>query len=334
MKYTIDFASMKQINAKSGFARAIMRKQAELPSPPVSSDRSTLPPVPADLTEEMLLELHLGSIVQLSKQRQDGWAFGNVIYTEEEDTLPEIVSENVSRDAGWFPISCTKVASKEDLAKLQQRLGGAGADCLVPPQVWAPIKDPMIVELFSLSDGEERDNVVNAFKASLTAIKTLKVVKVERVQNLSLWQSYAVKKQTIFSRESGSDKQRLERKWLFHGTTSDTVPKIQQQGFNRSFCGKNATMYGKGVYFARDSSYSSSPTYSPPDINRVQHMFLCRVIVGEFCTGKKDAPAPDVRDVEKHLLYDSTVDNVRDPCIFVTYHDAQAYPEYIVHFTQ
>ena len=38
----------------------------------------------------------------------------------------------------------------------------------------------------------------------------------------------------------------LERKWLFHGTQEETVPKIISQGFNRSFAGLNATMYGKG----------------------------------------------------------------------------------------
>ena len=41
---------------------------------------------------------------------------------------------------------------------------------------------------------------------------------------------------------------------LFHGCGPDVVDKILQQGFNRSFCGKNATFYGKGVYFARDAS--------------------------------------------------------------------------------
>ena len=29
------------------------------------------------------------------------------------------------------------------------------------------------------------------------------------------------------------------------------------------------------------------------------------------------------------MLYDSTVDDVKDPSVFVTYHDAQAYPEVI-----
>ena len=35
-----------------------------------------------------------------------------------------------------------------------------------------------------------------------------------------------------------------------------------------------------------------------------------------------------------HQLYDSTVNNVGNPQIFVTYHDAQAYPEYLVRFKQ
>ena len=114
------------------------------------------------------------------------------------------------------------------------------------------------------------------------------------------------------------------------------MPKIIQQGFNRSFCGKNATAYGKGVYFARDASYSASTTYSRPDSIGVQRMFLCRVVVGEYCQGKNNMLTPDVR--EGHQLFDSTVDTLTNarygPSIFVTYHDAQAYPEYLVHFKQ
>lgn len=37
---------------------------------------------------------------------------------------------------------------------------------------------------------------------------------------------------------------------LFHGTQPSTVPQICERGFNRSYCGRNATAYGKGVYFA------------------------------------------------------------------------------------
>ena len=59
-------------------------------------------------------------------------------------------------------------------------------------------------------------------------------------------------------------------------------------------------------------------------------MFLCRVVTGEFCLGESNAAVPPARTGD--ILFDSTVDNVRDPSIFVTYHDAQAYPEYLVKF--
>jgi hypothetical protein len=108
--------------------------------------------------------------------------------------------------------------------------------------------------------------------------------------------------------------------------------KILQQGFNRSFCGKNATMYGKGVYFARDAAYSSYKTYAVPDGKGNQYVMACRVVVGEFCRGQVDAVAPEIRDVKSQSLYDTTVgilsgDTMSNPSIYVTYHDAQAYPE-------
>jgi Poly(ADP-ribose) polymerase catalytic domain len=116
------------------------------------------------------------------------------------------------------------------------------------------------------------------------------------------------------------------------------LDKILAQGFNRSFAGKNATLYGKGVYFARDASYSAYQRYSIPDSQGTQYMLACRVVVGEYCLGKKDALTPDVRPGSDNMLFDSTVgpiktsDNMTSPSIFVTYHDAQAYPEYIIKF--
>ena len=53
-------------------------------------------------------------------------------------------------------------------------------------------------------------------------------------------------------------------------------------------------------------------------------------MTGEFCLGEQDALAPQAR--VGAILFDSTVDNVADPSIFVTYTDGQAYPEYLVRF--
>ena len=61
-------------------------------------------------------------------------------------------------------------------------------------------------------------------------------------------------------------------------------------------------------------------------------MFLCRVAVGDWCKGSNGQLAPDPKPHNNLELFDSTVDNEKNPSIFVVYHDAQAYPDYLVSF--
>jgi len=249
---------------------------------------------------------------------------------------------NVFTDSGWFQLDATSVPTAEDLTVLQTNVGDTNA--LDPPKNWALVKDPTVVQQHQLGVVDPQYSaVVDAFMSTLDG-SDVKVLKVLRIQNLAMWQSYVVKRQTICYRETGvhgdsmSDDiqqkalKRFERCWLWHGTNIEVMDKILQQGFNRSFCGKNATVYGKGVYFARDAKYSACSQYAVPDKNGFQYIMACRVVVGEYCEGKYDALTPDVRDHAKNILYDSTVgvlnnDLKSNPSIYVTYHDAQAYPE-------
>ena len=121
-----------------------------------------------------------------------------------------------------------------------------------------------------------------------------------------------------------------ELRWLYHGSAPDTVPKIISEGYNRSFCGKNATAYGKGVYFAKDISYSAQPLYSPPDKDGFKCILANKVLVGRSCLGKANQTVPDMFDNTRR--YDTTVDSVSNPRIFVVYKDMQAIPEYEIKF--
>ncbi|XP_078489839.1 protein mono-ADP-ribosyltransferase PARP15-like [Ciona intestinalis] len=124
-------------------------------------------------------------------------------------------------------------------------------------------------------------------------------------------------------------------KELFHGTRFDVAEKIYVQGFDRNFAGANATVYGKGVYFAVDATYSSG--YAKPDPNNSNHckMFLADVVTGEYCTGSANIIAPPARQsaLSKSELYDSVVDNSSNPTIFVVFKDASAYPKYLLTYT-
>ena len=62
-------------------------------------------------------------------------------------------------------------------------------------------------------------------------------------------------------------------------------------------------------------------------------MYYTRVLTGEYVLGSgtmKTAPPKDPNN--PHLLYDTTVNNAKNPTVFVAYHDDQAYPEYILTF--
>ena len=92
-----------------------------------------------------------------------------------------------------------------------------------------------------------------------------------------------------------------------------------------------ATSYGKGVYFAREFSYSSQRMYSSPDKNGIRYILQCKVLTGEFVKGEpRDLEPPMKNGI---IRFNSVVDNAENPMIFVIFKDAQAYSEYLISFT-
>uniref|UniRef100_A0A3P9DJ63 Poly [ADP-ribose] polymerase n=1 Tax=Maylandia zebra TaxID=106582 RepID=A0A3P9DJ63_9CICH len=153
---------------------------------------------------------------------------------------------------------------------------------------------------------------------------------IERIQNPTLWSGLQVKKRDMEVRNGHQNNERR----LFHGTSEDTVATINDRGFNRSFAGKNAACYGNGTYFAVNASYSASNTYSKPNQNGEKFMYVCRVLTGDFALGQQGmiVPPPKGTSTISTDLYDSVVDNMANPSMFVVFHDIQAYPEYLIKF--
>ena len=93
-----------------------------------------------------------------------------------------------------------------------------------------------------------------------------------------------------------------------------------------------ATYYGKGVYFARDASFSHG--YTSPDANGQRHMYYTQVLVGEYTVGDGGMIVPPAKNpqLDDTILFDATVDSTSNPTIFVVYQDAQNYPAYVVNY--
>jgi poly [ADP-ribose] polymerase 10/14/15 len=152
-----------------------------------------------------------------------------------------------------------------------------------------------------------------------------------------MWKSYAVKADIMKTKYSenpetlinNTEINDLELKWLFHGTSSSAVQKIVHNGLDRAFAGRNGTSFGKGVYFTTDAAYAWN--FATPCVAGAQRMLLCRVAVGDYCKGKSGDVVPGPKPGTcQH--FDSTVNCEVNPTIYVAYHDAQAYPEYLVTF--
>ena len=69
-------------------------------------------------------------------------------------------------------------------------------------------------------------------------------------------------------------------KYLYHGTSPKTIDNICAQNFDFRMSGKNATMFGKGSYFASTALYSHK--YTSKDFNGNFSMFVAQVLVGKF----------------------------------------------------
>ncbi|KAL6101260.1 parp14 [Pungitius sinensis] len=170
----------------------------------------------------------------------------------------------------------------------------------------------------------EHTEVLNLFQA--TCKQT--TIKIERIQNPVLWKSLQIKKRDMEQRNNHSNNERR----LFHGTCHDTLDHINEYGFNRSYAGKNATCYGNGTYFAVGASYSASDTYSRPNQSGEKCVYLCRVLTGDFTIGKAGMIVPPAKSAVSTQKYDSVVDRMGNPNLFVIFHDSQAYPEYLITF--
>lgn len=91
------------------------------------------------------------------------------------------------------------------------------------------------------------------------------------------------------------------------------------------------TALGKGVYFARDASFSMK--YTPQSAGGSRFVYLARVLVGRYCHGDSKLVVPPPRDpLRPEILFDSVVDDKTNPRIFVVFSDSQCYPEYLITF--
>ena len=86
------------------------------------------------------------------------------------------------------------------------------------------------------------------------------------------------------------------------------------------------------MYFAKKSAYSVR--YCRAEHGDDLKIYVVRVLVGKFTVGEKGMKAPPSRNdpINPGKLYDSLVDKIENPSIFVIFQDNQYCPEYLISF--
>jgi hypothetical protein len=189
-----------------------------------------------------------------------------------------------------------------------------------------------MTENLRLDEIDSRDpayiKIQNRFES---AIKTVKILKIERIQNKYLWDKYTREKNRLLG-EKGSVKENL----LWHGCKGAGPNFILKTGFDISFA-SDGGLFGRGLYFARLASYSC-PSYCWHDKEKgIYYVFLAKVLSGvtHVAPSGSGFKKPPFWNEEKMIYYDSVtnhanVDSDDVNQMFVVYDNDKAYPYYLV----
>lgn len=88
-------------------------------------------------------------------------------------------------------------------------------------------------------------------------------------------------------------------------------------------------------YSSKNGTRANADDASSDWEKHVHLMFLARVIVGRYTRGKRiyRKPPPIDISVPYGKCYDSCVNYMDDPSLFVVFDNSQYYPEYLIHYT-
>ncbi|XP_036430878.1 protein mono-ADP-ribosyltransferase PARP14-like [Colossoma macropomum] len=320
-----------------------------------SSDRLTVSGKKDDVLDTVL---NISSFIQAAKERE--------AQESEIKRLSETLCWEVAEGEEWVPLDSSISYQLElafhkkeqsftyevegevytvDLKELTQEnssgkscrikrtlIGDSDTAVIQPPPTWTKMEGRDLAIIPLVPDSDEYKKIETAFLSSsqYPDIDPVEVVQIRRIQNKGLWQRYAVLKQEVDKKYPDQ----INEQFLYHGTTKEISKKINKNGFNRSFCGRNAVVHGHGTYFAMEAWYSCQHRFSTPHWNGLKYIYRARVVTGTPCKTRRGMKEPDPLDPNdpRAGLYDCAVDNLEDPFIFVVFCDAGAYPDYLIIF--
>ena len=201
------------------------------------------------------------------------------------------------------------------------------------PATWLPHDADENCKMVSLCNLSKEWDYVE--KILLSDLPNAKLVKVERVQNITLWNFFRFRREKVRKLSGETD-----TKSVWHGTR-DTDPMCICNDENDGFMTQQSRqgLWGWGIYFAAKASYSNQYAYmgrqKPPSTlshqkKQTKSLILANLVVGDAVFLKPDLTLRCCPQKKNGRGRYDTVTGVSGSKIYVVYENGRAYPEYLV----
>eukprot|EP00929_Paragymnodinium_shiwhaense_P118219 TRINITY_DN9012_c0_g1_i1.p1 TRINITY_DN9012_c0_g1~~TRINITY_DN9012_c0_g1_i1.p1 ORF type:complete len:873 (+),score=184.60 TRINITY_DN9012_c0_g1_i1:81-2621(+) len=167
--------------------------------------------------------------------------------------------------------------------------------------------------------------------------ESVRIVRIQRVENGSQVNSsvlpYVESLQLSFEEQGMEFEPGSHTCWGFHGATREAIESIvtsSVSGFQP--LASQRTLWGGGTYFARDALYVADSHFCGQAAqDGTRQMLMCLLATGVPCLGD-----PQHRGIlpfrRKPYRYNSTVDSLSAPEVYIVQHGGAAYPAYVLTF--